>query len=212
MTAMVVPGHSIGIILVAAHCDAEVEFYLAGQGGVNVPQDLHNIRGTGPLSGVTSSELNLRNQIAYGIKAGYYFLISGSGSASKRSFITATRISSGSASPQTGRSWGGTISCTGLAVNTWALNALVRYPGRRFQPYAGIGAVLNYALLRTAPRETTFFAGLNAVADIRVFVSRRVALFTEYKYNQATIDFSDQNIKADYRTNYFMGGLSYHFN
>jgi hypothetical protein len=26
------------------------------------------------------------------------------------------------------------------------------------------------------------------------------------------IEFSDQNIKADYRTNYFIGGLSYHFN
>jgi len=76
---------------------------------------------------------------------------------------------------------------------------------------SGAGAALNYALLRTSPSETTFFPGLSVIAGIRAFVTKRVAVFTEYKYNRATIEFSDQHVKAEYRTNYFMAGLSYHF-
>jgi opacity protein-like surface antigen len=194
---------------------AQAELYLAGQGGVNVPQDLANVRGTGPLSGVTSNDLNLRNQIAYGVKAGYYFADRWSWLGAEAEFyhsdsnIERQRIASNGSI--LGSHTDGTISRTGLAVNTWAFNALIRYPGERIQPYAGVGAALNYALLRTSPRETTFFPGLNVIAGIRAFLSKRVALFTEYKYNQATIEFSDQHVKADYRTNYFMAGLSYHF-
>jgi opacity protein-like surface antigen len=194
---------------------AWAEFYLAGQGGVNVPQDLANVRGTGPLTGVASNDLNLRNQIAYGVKAGYYFADRWSWLGAEAEFyhsdsnIERQRIASNG--PILGSHADGTISRTGLAVNTWAFNALIRYPGERFQPYAGVGAALNHALLRTSPSETTFFPGLNVIVGIRAFVTTRVALFTEYKHNRATIDFSDQHVKADYRTNYFMAGLSYHF-
>ncbi len=193
----------------------QAEWYLGGQGGVNVTRDLADIRGTGPLAGVTSNDLNLRNQIAYGVKAGYYLPDSCKWLGAEAEFyhsdanIERQRITSNG--PILGSHPDGTISRTGLAVNTWALNVLVRYPEARLQPYAGIGVTFNHGLLRTAPRETTFFPGLNVVAGLRAFVTRRVALFTEYKYNQATIEFSDQHVKADYRTNYFMAGLSYHF-
>ena len=52
---------------------SQAEWYLAAQGGLQIPQDLANIRGTGSFSGVTSNDLNLRNQSAYGVKAGYFF-------------------------------------------------------------------------------------------------------------------------------------------
>jgi hypothetical protein len=61
------------VVIVGSSSAVEAEFYLGGQGGVNVPQDLTNVHGTGPLNGVMSSDLNLRNQLAYGVKAGYYF-------------------------------------------------------------------------------------------------------------------------------------------
>jgi opacity protein-like surface antigen len=206
---------SLFVMIVATCSPVSAEFYLGGQGGVNVPRDLSDIRGTGPRSGVTSSDLNLRNQIAYGVKAGYYLPDAWkwigvetefyhSDSNIERQRITANNSILGS-HPD------GSISRTGLAVNTWALNVLVRYSGERVEPYAGVGVTLNYALIRTAPRETTLFPGLNVVAGIRAFVTTDVALFTEYKYNQGTIEFSDQHVRADYRTNFFMAGVSYHF-
>ena len=51
----------------------QAEWYLAGQGGQQIPQDLTNIRGTGSFTGVTANNLNLRTQWAYGVKAGYVF-------------------------------------------------------------------------------------------------------------------------------------------
>jgi hypothetical protein len=52
---------------------SRAEWYLAAQGGLQAPQDLANIHGTGSFDGVTSNNLNLRNQLAFGIKAGYFF-------------------------------------------------------------------------------------------------------------------------------------------
>ena len=50
---------------VAAPGEAGAEWYVAAQAGAQVPQDLSNIHGTGSFTGVTSNDLNLRNQFAY---------------------------------------------------------------------------------------------------------------------------------------------------
>lgn len=48
------------------------EWYVAGQGGHQLPQDLSSIQGTGRFQGTMSNDLNLRNQWAFGVKAGAY--------------------------------------------------------------------------------------------------------------------------------------------
>ena len=58
--------------VVAAVPEAKAEWYVAAQAGAQVPQDLSNIQGTGSFTGVTSNDLNLRSQFAYGVKAGYF--------------------------------------------------------------------------------------------------------------------------------------------
>jgi opacity protein-like surface antigen len=62
-------------------------------------------------------------------------------------------------------------------------------------------------------------AGLNLLAGIRAFVTPYVALFTEYKFTQATFRFDQAfngfgtqgGFVGDYRAQQLVVGVSYHF-
>jgi hypothetical protein len=58
--------------------------------------------------------------------------------------------------------------------------------------------------------------GLNVLAGVRYFVTERVALFGEYKYNWATFELDNvaataAGLKEDYSASHIVGGLSLHF-
>lgn len=122
-----------------------------------------------------------------------------------------------------------TIGESDLRVSTVALNAVVRYPGKIFQPYAGVGLGLFYfqgssnyqgplpAFKAGDPplkfNGSQWQPGLNTFAGMKFFFTEKIALFGEYKYNRATINNLDDmfGLKGDYSIMHLLGGVAYHF-
>lgn len=113
---------------------SRAEWYIAGQGGYQFPQDLANVRGTGNFSRVTSNELDLNNQAAFGLKAGRFFHgglrwlglefdFSHSDANIAEQGVTAGAPILG-VTQQNGRTPG-----VGLSVNHMTVNIIARYPG-----------------------------------------------------------------------------------
>ena len=78
-----------------------------------------------------------------------------------------------------------------VRVATWAVNWIVRYPGKHLQPYAGVGPGIFWGRLSGIDLGTgsDTSLGLNALAGIRFFLTKNMALFGEYKYNRTSFDF-----------------------
>jgi opacity protein-like surface antigen len=107
------------------------------------------------------------------------------------------------------------VSGRHFRVTTIALNVIARYPGTRVQPYVGVG--FGGFFYQMQGFTEGFAPGLNALAGARVFLAEHVALFAEYKYTHATLQFKDLlgvgtgTVNATYSTNAVVGGLSLHF-
>ncbi len=196
---------------------SRAEWYIAGQGGYQFPQDLVDVRGTGSFSGVTANDLNLNNQAAFGVKVGRLFNGSlrwlglefdfshSDANIADQGVTTSAPILG--ITQQNGRTPG-----VGLSVSHMTVNLIARYPGSQVQPYVGVGGGLGLSLLRTAPQDDTdLYPVFNVLIGAKMFVTKRVAFFTEYKHARATVEFSDNRFEGDLRTNWFMGGLAYHF-
>jgi opacity protein-like surface antigen len=190
--------------------------YIAGQVGYAMPSDLSDIKGTGSSTGMTSTNLSLQSGLAYGLKVGGYFPgvlnwlgmeVEGFYNQPDIKAQTATLTTPGGSQPQP-------IDATRVRVATFAVNVLARYPGETFQPYIGIGGGVNVADLAETPTISSDFTTapcVNALAGVRAFVTERIALFGEFKYNRSTFKFSENELEAKYQTTMFMGGLSFHF-
>ena len=201
----------------ALSIEAKAEWYVAAQIGAQVPQDLSNIQGTGSFTGLTSNDLNLRSQFAYGVKAGYFFPqrwnwlgvefeFYHSDANIERQGITAAAPILGSTQQN------GFTPRVGLTTNNMVFNVILRYPGERVQPYVGVGGGLGQSLLRTSPSDQTdVYPVLNMLVGVNILVTQHVGLFTEYKHTSGTPQFSETQFKADLRTNWFMAGVAYHF-
>jgi hypothetical protein len=196
---------------------SRAEWYIAGQGGYQFPQELANVRGTGNFGGVTSNDLDLNNQAAFGLKAGRFFHgglrwlglefdFSHSDANIAEQGVTAGAPILG-VTQQNGRTPG-----VGLSVNHMTVNLIARYPGARIQPYIGVGGGLGLSRLRTTPQdETDVYPVFNELIGTKVFMTKHVAFFTEYKHARATVEFADNHFDGDLRTNWFLGGFAYHF-
>lgn len=205
------------LIVFARSEPCPAEWYIAAQGGFQFPHDLTNVRGTGSFRGVTSNNLELNKQAAFGIKAGRFFNddlrwlglefdFSHSDANIAEQRVTANVPILGN-TQQNGRTPG-----IGLSVNHMTFNAVARYPGTHVQPYMGVGGGLGLSRLRTAPQdETALYPVFNVFVGIQVFITKHVSAFTEYKHARATVEFSNHHFEGDLRTNWFMGGLAYHF-
>ena len=86
------------------------------------------------------------------------------------------------------------------------------------QVYAGAGPAIFFAETSNQFGRSTDNAevGVNALAGLRYFVHRNVALFGEYKFNYAGFDFSQlqgttAGVQGDYKASHFVGGLAVHF-
>lgn len=211
-------GHALGLssLLVGLCCmtlsgrPAHAEMYVAGQIGYTSPGDLSNVQGTGAISGLSLSDLKLHNSIVYGAKVGYYLPSVNWLGVETEMFNTTPHVKQ-----QPITVLGLTVPAPGFNLNvfTWAINAMVRYPGKQFQPYAGVGLGLFFAEAKFQGQSDKDVApGLNALAGLRYFATDRIALFAEYKYNRAAFDLPDAiGLKADYSANHFLGGVSFHF-
>lgn len=203
----------LSLLLLPSHSAAEP--YVAGMVGYTAPNDLTNIQGTGVASGVSLSDLALKDSVAYGGKVGYFFPGVNWLGVETELYNTTPHVKQQSA---TASGFGisvptGTLPGFNLRVLTWGINAVVRYPGKTFQPYAGVGLGVFFANASFQGQSDSDTApGLNALAGLRMFVTDNLALFAEYKYNRATFNLPNAiGFEADYSANIFMGGVSYHF-
>ncbi|MFQ5657041.1 MAG: outer membrane protein [Candidatus Methylomirabilales bacterium] len=122
------------------------------------------------------------------------------------------------------------ITLTGIGVNGVARAGLAKspdFPKGRFQPYAGVGPTVFIANLdattasATTISDTDFRVGAQAVAGLKFFLFKHVALFTEYKFIK-TFDFNFELVtdpaaftKTDLAigitSHLIYGGLAFHF-
>ncbi|MGH7233047.1 MAG: outer membrane protein [Nitrospiraceae bacterium] len=187
--------------------DTAAEWYVAGQVGPTFADRLSDIGGTGSLTTLRAPDFDLKNSLAYGAKVGYF---PGHGWFGLEAdvFNTTPHIKNLD-----------NIPGIHLRVTTAALNFVIRYPGLAIQPYAGIGAALIFTRIgesATTQADSDVTTGLNLLAGTRFFVTPYVALFTEYKYTQATFQFDRAfgavgGFVGDYRAQHVMFGVSYHF-
>ena len=193
---------------------SSAEMYVGGMAGYAAPNDLTDVTGTGAASAFSLSDLKLQTSVAYGGKVGYFFPAVNWLGVETEVYNTTPHVKQQPATISGfGMSFPGTVLGFNLRVLTWGINAVARYPGKTFQPYAGVGLGLFFAhaTFRGQSDDDTA-AGLNALAGLRIFATEHVAIFAEYKYNRATFTLPKAiGIQADYSANIFMGGLSYHF-
>ncbi len=204
------------------HSNANAELYIGLMGGGAFPNDLSEVQGKGALAGISYQDLDLKTSGMLGGKLGYYFPkvkwlgVETEIFYARPSFENQTVSGTGAPCPCS-LTTGGTT----LDVVTWAINGLVRYPGKKFQPYAGLGLGIFFADLSLGTGSSTDngVPGLNALLGARYLVTPHFALFAEYKYNRATFTFERSvvtggglgDLKGDYSTNIFAVGLAYHF-
>ena len=195
------------------------EPYVALYGGVTLPQSFQDVRGTGTLSGIQLTDLDLANSAIVGAKLGFFLPGRDRWSGIETEFFyTNPHIKqqdigfTGSGVPPTTFNFAGAH----VRVATWAVNWILRYPGERFQPYVGFGPGMFWGRMSGVDGElgtgSDSSLGLNALAGARFFFTKRLALFGEYKYNRASFDFGGTAaIHVLYQSNNIVGGLSFHF-
>ena len=197
---------------------AFAEMYVAGEAGVNFADRINSIAGTGVSAGVPDLDPNpnpdfdLKNSITYGGKVGYFpghswYGIEGD------VFHTTPHIKQ--FEPEPG------IQNPGIhmRVTTIGVNFIARYPGRTFQPYAGVGvgaAIAHIGDTATVRRDSDVATAWNILAGLRAFITPKIAIFGEYKYTGATLKFDQAfgdlgGFSGNYRAQHILGGLSYHF-
>ncbi|HKY72025.1 MAG TPA: outer membrane beta-barrel protein [Nitrospira sp.] len=193
---------------------SHAEMYVAGMAGYTAPNDLTNVKGTGAASVLSLSDLELQSSVAYGGKVGYFLPSARWFGVETEVYNTTPHVKQQAVTVSGfGLSVPATITGFHLRVLTWGINAVVRYPGKIVQPYAGVGLGMFFAKATFQGQSDSDTApGLNALAGLRVFATDHLAIFAEYKYNRATFNLPNAiGIEADYSANIFMGGLSYHF-
>ncbi len=186
---------------------ASAEWYVAGQFGANFADQLSNIRGTSSLSGFRAPDFDLQNSFVYGGKVGMF---PGNGwfGVELDVFHSTPHIKNLDDVPG-----------IHMRVTNVGVNLLARYPGVTFQPYAGIGAGAAIARIgdsATTRGNTDVSSALNLLVGIRAFITPYVAVYTEYKYSQATLEFNNafgpsSGFSGNYDAHIMVTGLSYHF-
>ena len=110
------------------------------------------------------------------------------------------------------------IDATIVAVNLLTRVPLYQspsFPNGRLQGYVGVGAGVETAALEISgvgSAQDTGFA-FQALAGGKVFLTRHVALFAEYKFTHSSHSWNVQStkIEADLNVNHVVGGLAFHF-
>jgi opacity protein-like surface antigen len=186
---------------------ASAEWYVAGDVGVNFADRLTGISGTNGLEGLQAPDFDLKNSVSYGAKLGYFPEHSWLGIEGEV-LQTTPHIKNLDDVPG-----------IHLRVTTVGVNLLARYPGRTFQPYAGVGVgevIVHLGDSTTTQSSINVTSGWNVLVGLRGFVTPYLAVFTEYKYTGATLRFDQAFVTGGgfegvYRAQHVLVGLSYHF-
>ncbi len=197
----------LGMGMGATADPAQAEWYAAGAAGINFADRLTDVQGTREYQGSLFQDLDLQNSLTVGGKIGYFPQHGWIGFEGEALHST-PHIKGLESDPG-----------IHMRVTTVGVNLLVRYPGRTFQPYAGIGGGAFISRIGDSGgvhSDSDVAAGLNAQAGLRAFVTPHVAVFGEYKYTSATLSFDKAfgppgGFQGSYRAQHLLFGLSYHF-
>ncbi len=200
-------GVALWALAVVAPSGTQAEWYVAPQFGVNFADRLKTVRGTGALEGLDAPNFDLQNSYAWGGKIGVY----------PNSHIMGLEVDVLHSTPHIKNL--DDIPGIQLRVTNIGLHLLLRYPGKTYQPYFGIGPAILVSRLANSPttqRDTDVTVGLNVLVGIRAFVTPYVAMFTEFKYTSGTPRYTEafgtnSGFHADYQAQQLVFGVSYHF-
>jgi len=210
---------------------SHAEMYVAGQLGYTIPNGLSNVKGTGPTSGQTTSDLDQINSPLFGFKVGYFFPgLPWLGVEGDFYYTTPhvkqQLVDKTATNPLTGTKQSFSVLTPGFHMTYMnaTANVIARYPGRRFQPYAGGGIGMAYGRISgvqtsvannptpITESQSDVSVVFNALVGSRFFLTKHVALFGEYKYTTTSFDWGGNIlIKADYTAHNLVGGVSFHF-
>jgi len=215
------------LFMVASSNLANAEMYVAGYVGLNVPNNASQVdlKVDQTLSPPTAlNALDLENSLVYGGKLGYYFDSIKTLGIETEVFSTTPNIEQQSSNfLQSGQApLPFDLPGARLRVTTWNFNLVIRYPGERFQPYAGGGIGIFFGNLTTpTDSDTSTKPGVTTQVGARYLFTKHLAAFGEWKFNHVAFDFNTQaftptitgahGAKLHYNANLFVFGLSYHF-
>jgi opacity protein-like surface antigen len=218
------------------------ELYGAVYGGYTIAHGI-DIQGTGLGSFVNLGTIGLKDSGMFGGKIGYFFPgranwagveVDAFRTMPDLKGTTTGATIAGFAIPLAGRQ----IPGAQLTVTTVALNAVARakFMCRSeistsrsallqeersswcpLQPYAGVGLGVFFADLNSPFGSIDSpVLGLNVLAGIRYYLTRRIALFGEYKYNRASfrldnIEGTGAGLDGMYSVSHLTAGLSLHW-
>jgi opacity protein-like surface antigen len=198
---------------------AQAEWYVGAYGGLATPGAFSNATLSSATlgGGVTEARINdleLKTTLTGGIKAGYFFVT--------RPWLgIETDVYTLKPEVKQQVIVGGTSSRTVFADNlpaiplrltTWAFNVIIRSPsiGDILQPYGGMGYGLFFATSsKDGISNSHISPGFQLVAGARILVTPRWAIFGEFKFNRATIRFSE--IRGNYDSQMFAAGVMMQF-
>ena len=197
---------------------AQAEWYVGGYGGIANPGAFSNATLSDPTlgGGVTNARINdleLKSTFVGGMKGGYFFenrpwLGLETDLYTLKPDVKAQTIVGGTT---TGRVFADQIGPTPLRLTTWAIDLIIRSPSMAevFQPYGGMGYGLFFASSSKGGQSNLQISpGFNLIAGARYALSPQWAFFGEFKFNRATIRFSE--IRGNYDAQLFVFGLMWH--
>jgi hypothetical protein len=197
----------------------QAEWYVGGYGGIAKPDAFSNATLSdatlgGGVNDARVLDLELDTSGVFGAKAGYFlesypWLGFETEAYTLKPDVKQQTIVGGTTA---GRVFADTLRDTSLRLTPWVVNIIIRSPSisERFYPYAGIG----YGLFFTSSSKggdsnLHIDNGLNLFLGARYVLRPKLALFGEYKYNSATIHFSE--IRGNYSSQIFVFGVMWHF-
>lgn len=202
------------------------------------PSVLNPVTGDTVSQSFKTSNLSLANTAVYGAKVGYFFTREGyswlgleldaftskpdikQANLSTRQEFTFTPgtttecLNLGTRCPQVGVN-NGTLNVreSSLRVATLTANLIARYPGKWFQPYAGIGGGVFYFTGSGQFEGRQYAPGVNVLGGLKLLATEQWGLFVEGRYNFAYVSNFDPvfGLSGSYRAVHMIAGVSYHF-
>jgi opacity protein-like surface antigen len=191
------------------------ERYVAVFGGFSLAQSFTNVHGLGDTASVNVSDLSLARSGIGGLKLGFSPSTAKWMAIETEVFYASPHFKEQSVTVTgpDGDKATGEFSGSRTRVATLAFNWIIRYPGEWIQPYAGAGLGIFWGRLAdsggTSSSDTS--PGLNALAGLRIKLGQHFVVFSEYKYNRTSFDFSNSNFHVLYQAHYVVGGLGWSF-
>lgn len=190
------------------------ETYVAAFGGFSLAQSFTNVHGVGDNSSVKVSDLSLARAGIGGIKLGFSPSTAKWMALETEVFYASPHFKQQNVTVTgSGGSASGDFAGSYTRVATLAFNWILRYPGEWIQPYVGAGLGIFWGRLADSGgmSSSDTSPGLNALAGLRIKVGQHFMLFSEYKYNRTSFDFSNSDFHVLYQAHYVVGGLGWSF-